>query len=153
MITMRSIRILICFALVSISVLSSGCSSSTPVVVEVRDQKEDSTPTPPKKSEIPSLNGKYSVNVACDTDPSLSIKKITITDTKTVIDLRSECKKEKGCMARAAAPGQQTAFYIADPDTRTEYKLLNVEGVSLEPKWTTLESGEALDYSLLRAHP
>lgn len=149
---MVPIRRLTCLALIVLPVITAGCDNSKPVVVKVQDETErDFTPAP-SRDNVPSLNGQYTMDVVCDTNAQISIKGIEITDTKTIIGLTfnnikigDEVPTDK---IRTAAPGQQTAFYIADPDTRVEYKLLNVEGIALEPKFTQVTEGETVDFTL-----
>ena len=149
---MKTIRTSVCVGLLGAMLFTVGCDRATPVVVENRVETAappiSSTPNP----SFPSLNGEYAVDVVCDTNAQLRIKKVTITDTKTVIGLtfKSETIGNDAPTNKMmiAAPGQQAAFYIADPDGRMEYKLLNVEGISLNPKWTFLEEGQPVNFTL-----
>lgn len=100
----------------------------------------------PDPSGAPSLNGTYGMDVVCDTYPGLTIEQVTVTGSKTVIDFA--LTSEYTSRFRTAAPGQETAFYIADPESRSEYKLLNVQGIALEPTWGCVETGETARFTL-----
>jgi len=139
---MFQIRYAVCFAVIGLAVLLSACNPSPVVVV----QDKEGTTSQISRPGVPSLKGEYAMNVVCDTNPELRIKKVTVTDSKTIFNL--VFKSESTSWIRTAAPGQQTAFYIADPDSRAEYKLLNVEGIAMEPSQTSLEEGESVAFKL-----
>lgn len=128
---------------VALVVISSGCN---PQPTKVIVQDKDGTISSISQPGVPSLKGEYAMNVVCDTNSELRIKKVTVTDSKTIFNL--VFKSATTSWIRTAAPGQQTAFYIADPDSRAEYKLLNVEGIAVEPAQTPLQEGESVAFKL-----
>ncbi len=140
---MFQIRYAVCFTVIGFAVLLSGCTPTNPVVVQV---DKDGAASSISQPGVPSLIGTYPMDVVCDTNAELRIKKIAITDSKTIIHL--VFKSARTTQIRTGAPGQQVAFYIADPNSRAEYRLLNIEGISLEPSWTPLEIGESLAFKL-----
>ena len=172
---MTSTRALIYFALMGLLLCAVGCSHNTIAIMDAHDHGSITvppavvnpapanpvSPTPvmttsedatPSETAQPRLNAEYSMDVVCNTDSELRIQKVTNTDTKTIVHMtfKAEAHGDEGPtpQIQTAAPGQATAFYIADPDTRAEYKLLNVEGIALQPSWTNLNDGDTLDFTL-----
>jgi hypothetical protein len=151
---MQTIRNTIIALILGIAFLLLGANLRTPVPMSTLVIREQiAAPAPPSPvvvtpaTPMPLQNGTYEMNTACDTNPELRITRVTQSDTKTIIDLAFTSQGTS--KIRTAAPGQQTAFYIADPDTRTEYKLLNVEGIAMEPVWTELtEVGQTVNFRL-----
>lgn len=86
------------------------------------------------------------MNIVCDTNSELRIKKVKVIDDKTIFNL--VFKGAGTSKIRTGAPGQQVAFYIADPNSRAEYRLFNVEGIAMEPAWTPLQEGESVAFKL-----
>lgn len=165
--TRASINGLCTVALAALVTLSTGCHFtiyekensgnktvvSTPLPVEqpapVPASSLPASPSPQTPSATPSLNGDYPMSMISNTCPELRIRKVTVTDSKTTIELNfTHSELSADTKIRTAAPGQQTAFYIVDPDSGKEYKLLNVEGIAMEPSWTPIRSGESLDFTL-----
>lgn len=141
---MLQFRQAICSALIGFAIFSAGCNQPMPAT-DPNHRAEGET-SPISQPGVPSLKGTYSLDVVCDTNSELRITKITIAENKTIVNL--VFKATRTPRIRTAAPGQQSAFYIADPNSRDEYKLLNVEGIAMDPVWTELQEGESLDFKL-----
>jgi hypothetical protein len=152
---MFSVRSLHFLAVALLPLASLGCSRSAPSHPTTTRHE-----APPRTGahvttvgySVPALTGDYRMNTVCDTDAHLTIRGVTVNDTKTIVDLRFNNVNIGDETARGrikvAAPGQENAFYIADPERRAEYALLNVEGIALEPKWTLLHENDVIDFRL-----
>jgi len=132
--------------------LAAGCNTSTPPPSEEKVEPQ-APPTPTAaRTDFPSLKGRYKLNVVCDTSAQLTIKSVEVTDKNTVIELsfRNAFIKDASPTdsIRTAAPGKSTAFYIDDPESTKEYKLLSVKGIELEPKFTKIKEGDTLNFTL-----
>lgn len=143
---MTPIRYLARLVVIVFPLIIAGCESSKPVVVKVQDETQRDAPPVPSRTDLPSLNVQYEMDVVCDNEPELRLTRVTVTDTKTICDFTYT--SQTASPIGVAAPCQQTAFYIADPDTRVEYKLLNVEGNSLLPQVTNLQPSESINFIL-----
>jgi hypothetical protein len=137
----------------------------------VRTAENSSKPEPPAAPEPPAIaeanplapppqpsqpeadtwgtNAAYNLDVPSDTCPQLHIRRITHTPNSTIIDLTFINEGLAPVMrVRTGAPGQQTAFTLTDPTSGHVYQLQNVEGISLDPLWTTVDEGETVNFTL-----
>lgn len=155
---MRTFRLMLGLTVAVVSLFTTGCSRLALPVVQAQDRMTPQPPTHPLPDvtltppAVSSLNGEYLMNAVCNTNAQLRVVKVTVTENKTLVDctfrnerIGTEALTDR---IRTAAPGQQTAFYLSDPNSRNEYRLLNVEGIALEPTWTLLKEGERLNFHL-----
>jgi hypothetical protein len=170
---MRKMRFATAVAAIGLAWGASGCNMSRPeeaaaqskvgsgIQSDVRtgaatpgSQAATGTPGIEIKSEepaMPSLKGDYDVDATCNTCKDLHLKQIAVTDSKTYMYLEyTQPTGEWGLGSRikTGAPGQETAFFIADPQSRAEYHLLNVDGIDVDPAYTTVAAGETVKFRL-----
>lgn len=78
-----------------------------------------------------SNRGIHELNISCNTQKELIIKSIDLQDKSTIIKL-SLGNNLKGAVY---LPGQKGAFFISDPKENKVYRLTNLNGISIAPKY------------------
>jgi hypothetical protein len=94
----------------------------------------------------------HRLNAVCDSDSELRLLSVIHSDTTTSMQLRftGDVDGEFGGARSIStgAPGQLTSFFVQDAETDREFKLLNVDGLSLDPVRTVVRDGRSVEFSL-----
>jgi hypothetical protein len=96
----------------------------------------------------------YVMNKICDTEPRLSITKITVTNKNTKVDFKYVYKIIRiltpgtNEALSVTPPGQTGALSIVSADGGKKYKLLKVDGIPTMPDYALLKTGSVVEFIL-----
>jgi hypothetical protein len=88
----------------------------------------------------------YEMSVKCRTDSDLSLKRVTITNDETILDM--EYVSTGSNKISVYPPGHDMAFYISDVASGKRYNLLDMEGIAIKPNRNHLGQGDVLKFRL-----
>ena len=88
----------------------------------------------------------YTIDLASSTMPRVHIKQVKVTSGATRITFRYDTDQTRRIGVHG--PGEDGAFRISSVDGARSWKLQKIDGVAVFPERTTVDAGQALEFTL-----
>lgn len=88
------------------------------------------------------------LNKSCQSIPGLTMKQVTITEDKTLVDFEWE-NAEGNWAISIYAPENDAAFVIKDKHTSRTFKLRSAQGIATYPNKLNVNEGEVKRFTLI----